>query len=37
MTQVWVMDTKKKVRDILEETNLPNLKIREFVRIKIGE
>ena len=37
MTQVWVMDTKKKVKDILEDTNLPELKIIEFIRIKIGE
>ena len=37
MTQDWVMDTKKKVKDILQEINIPNLKIREFIRIKIGE
>ena len=37
MTQDWVMEPKKKVKDILSEINLPNLKIKEFVRIKIGE
>ena len=37
MTQGWVMDPKKKVRDILTEINIPNLTIKEFVRIKIGE
>ena len=37
MTQDWVMDPKKKVRDILTEINIPNLTIKEFVRIKIGE
>ena len=37
MTQHWVMDPKKKVKDILSEINSPNLKISEFTRIKIGE
>ena len=37
MTQDWVMEPKKKVRDIIKEINIPNLKIKEFVRIKIGE
>ena len=37
MTQFWVMEPKKKVKDILSEINIPNLKIKEFVRIKIGE
>ena len=37
MTQDWVMEPKKKVKDILSEINIPNLKIREFVRIKIGD
>jgi len=37
MTQYWVMDPKKKVQDIISEINVPNLKINEFVRIKIGE
>jgi len=37
MTQDWVMEPKKKVRDILKEINIPNLKIKEFKRIKIGE
>jgi elongation factor Ts len=37
MTQDWVMEPKKKVRDILSEINIPNLRIKEFVRLKIGE
>ena len=37
LTQAWVMEPKKKVRDILEELSIADLKIREFYRIKIGE
>ena len=37
MTQNWVMEPKKKVKDIISEMNIPNLKIKEFIRIKIGE
>ena len=37
MTQDWVMEPKKKVKDILDEIKIPNLKIKEFKRIKIGE
>ena len=37
MTQNWVMEPKKKVKDILLEMNVPSLKIKEFTRIKIGE
>ena len=37
LTQDWVMEPKKKVMDILKEINIPNLKIKEFKRIKIGE
>ena len=37
MTQDWVMEPKKKVKDILAEMNIPNLKIREFIRLKIGD
>ena len=37
MTQDWVMDPKKKVKHILSEINIPSLKIKEFVRIKIGD
>ena len=36
MTQDWVMEPKK-VKDILKEINISNLKIKEFMRIKIGE
>ena len=37
MTQNWVMEPKKKVKDILSEMNISNLKIKEFFRIKIGD
>ena len=37
LTQDWVMDPKKKVKDILNEINIQNLEIKEFLRIKIGE
>ena len=37
MTQDWVMEPKKKVKDILKEINISDLKIIEFLRIKIGE
>jgi len=37
MTQNWVMEPKKKVKDVLSEINIPNLKIKDFIRIKIGE
>ena len=37
MTQDWVMEPKKKVKDILKEINIPNIKINEFVRFKIGD
>ncbi len=37
MTQNWVMDPKKKVKDIIKELNIPELKIQDFTRIKIGE
>ena len=37
MTQDWVMEPKKKVKDILSEINMPSLKIKEFVRLKIGD
>ena len=37
LTQDWVMEPKKKVKEIIDELNIPNLKIKEFVRFKIGE
>ena len=37
LTQAWVMEPKKKVKDILSELSIADLKIREFYRIKIGE
>ena len=37
LTQAWVMEPKKKVQDILRELSISDLKIKEFVRFKIGE
>ena len=37
MTQNWVMEPKKRVKDIISEINISGLKIKDFIRIKIGE
>ena len=37
LTQAWVMEPKKKVKDILKELNIKNISIKDFTRIKIGE
>ena len=37
LSQAWVMEPKKKVRDVLKELSIADLKIKEFFRIKIGE
>ena len=37
LSQPWVMEPKKKVEDILKELSISDLKIKEFVRFKIGE
>ena len=37
LSQFWVMDPKKKVKNIIKELNIPDLKIKDFFRIKIGE
>ncbi len=37
LTQSWVMEPKKKVRDILKELSINDLKIKDFYRLKIGE
>jgi elongation factor Ts len=37
LTQAWVMEPKKKVQDVVKELNIPDLKINDFFRIKIGE
>ena len=37
LTQAWVMEPKKKVKDVIEELAINDLKIKEFSRIKIGE
>ncbi len=37
LNQDWVMEPKKKVKDIIKELNISDLKILNFCRIKIGE
>ena len=37
LTQAWVMEPKKKVKDVLKELAINDLRIKEFSRIKIGE
>ena len=37
LTQAWVMEPKKKVKDILKELSISDLKIKDFYRLKIGE
>ena len=37
LTQAWVMEPKKKVQDIIKELSITDLKVKEFVRFKIGE
>ena len=37
LSQAWVMEPKKKVHDVIKELSIPDLKIKEFVRFKIGE
>ena len=38
LNQLWIMDPKKKVSDVLKEnSNAKQLKILEFVRYKVGE
>ena len=37
LSQQWVMEPKKKVKDILKELSISDLKIKDFYRLKIGE
>ena len=38
MNQIWIMDPKKKVSDILKENKKSdNIKIVDFIRFKVGE
>ena len=37
LSQPWVMEPKKKVKDILKELDISDLKINDFFRLKIGE
>ena len=37
LTQDWVMEPKFKVKDVLSKVDSRGLKIKDFIRIKIGE
>jgi len=37
MTQDWVMEPKKKVKDVMSEISTKGINIKEFIRLKIGE
>ena len=37
LTQQWVMEPKKKVKDVIKELGFKDLKIVDFYRIKIGD
>ena len=38
LNQIWIMDPKKKVSDILKEKKVDNeLKVLDFIRYKVGE
>jgi len=37
LTQSWVMEPKKKVKEVLKELSINDLKIKDFYRLKIGE
>ena len=37
LTQGWVMEPKKKVKDIIDDLKISDLKIKDFYRLKIGE
>ena len=37
MSQDWVMDPKMKVKDVIQNLDIKDLVINEFVRLKIGE
>ena len=37
ITQDWVMEPKKKVKDIINELGIKDLEIVDFCRVKIGD
>ena len=37
LSQAWVMEPKKKVKDVINELKINDLKIKDFYRLKIGE
>tara|TARA_B100001027_G_scaffold210977_1_gene178693 strand:+ start:2379 stop:3230 length:852 start_codon:yes stop_codon:yes gene_type:complete len=37
LDQDWVMEPKKKVKDVMTDLKVSNIKIKEFIRLKIGD
>ncbi len=37
LSQAWVMEPKKKVKEVIKELNIPDLIVKDFFRLKIGE
>ena len=37
VNQIWIMDTKKKVKEILKSNSGKPVKVLDFVRYKVGE
>ena len=37
LTQAWVMEPKKKVKDIINDLKISDLTIKDFCRLKVGE
>ena len=35
LTQAWVMEPKKKVQDIIKELSITDLKIKEFIELRL--
>ena len=37
LSQPWVMEPKRKVKDVMNDLKISDLKIKDFYRLKIGE
>jgi len=37
LTQPWVMEPKKKVKEIISDLSIADLKVKDFYRLKVGE
>ena len=37
LSQAWVMEPQKKVKDIVKELSISDLRIKDFFRLKVGE